>query len=130
MSTLSGTYKDANKDHGTVGTRETIPTVITRYRDGDHFIVPHSDKPTSTLITLVKIGNVGERFTVVGEVGKEQGTRYYHAVPVDPDQPRDQPRFSLVFRPITDHPKGAKSGEHLAVVDEAKATRVRPGGDK
>jgi len=60
---------------------------------------------------------------------KVQGTRYYHAVPVDRKQPRDQPRFSLVFRPITDHPKGAKRGEHLAKVDEAKAARVRPGGD-
>ena len=60
---------------------------------------------------------------------KVQGTRYYHAVPVDRKQPRHQPRFSLVFRPITDHPKGAKCGEHLARVDETKAARVRPGGD-
>ena len=61
---------------------------------------------------------------------KVQGTRYKHAVPVDTDQPLDQPRFSLVFRPITDHPtKGAKRGEHLAKVNEAKAARVRPGGD-
>ena len=60
---------------------------------------------------------------------KVQGTRCLHAVPKDPQQPRAQPRFSIVFRPITDHPKGAKCGEHLAVVDEAKATRVRPGGD-
>ena len=55
--------------------------------------------------------------------------RYMHAVPVDPDQPIDQPRFSLVFRPITDHPKGQKRGEHLAPVDEEQAARVRPGGD-
>ena len=60
---------------------------------------------------------------------KVQGTRYLHAVPVDADQPRDQPRFSLVFRPITDHPKGAKCGEHIAEVDETKAASVRPGGD-
>ena len=60
---------------------------------------------------------------------KVQDTRYKHAVPVDADQPRDEPRFSLVFRPITDHPKGAKCGEHLAEVDTAKAARVRPGGD-
>ena len=60
---------------------------------------------------------------------KVVGTRYLHLVPVDAAQPRDQPRFSLVFRPITDHPKGDKRGEHLAKVDEAKAARVRPGGD-
>ena len=60
---------------------------------------------------------------------KVVGTRVLHAVPIDAQQPRDQPRFSLVFRPITDHPKGSKCGEHLARVDEAKAARVRPGGD-
>lgn len=60
---------------------------------------------------------------------KVVGTRYLHTVLVDPDQPRDQPRFSIVFRPITDHPKGAKRGEHLAKVDEAKAARVQSGGD-
>ena len=60
---------------------------------------------------------------------KVQGTRYKHAVPVDSDQPDDQPRFSLVFRPITDHPKNSKCGEHFAKVDEARAARVRPGGD-
>ena len=60
---------------------------------------------------------------------KVQGTRYKHAVPVDTDQPRDQPRFSIVFRPITDHPKGAKCGEHFAEVNETKAARVRPDGD-
>ena len=58
-----------------------------------------------------------------------RGTRYMHAVPVDPDQPDDQPRFSIVFRPITDHPKGDKNGEHLALVDEAQAARLQPGGD-
>ena len=58
-----------------------------------------------------------------------KGTRYKHKVPVDPHQPRDQPRFSIVFRPITDHPNRAKCGEHLANVDEFKATRVQPGGD-
>ena len=60
---------------------------------------------------------------------KVQGTRYKHAVPVDTDQPRDQPRFSIVFRPITDHPKGAKCGEHFAKVNETKAASVRPDGD-
>ena len=60
---------------------------------------------------------------------KVRGTRYLHAVPVDAHQPRDQPRFSLVFRPITNHPKRGKCGEHLAKVDEEKAARVRPGGD-
>ena len=60
---------------------------------------------------------------------KVQGTRYYHEVPVDPYQPLDQPRFSIVFRPITDHPRGSKNGEHFAMVDEVKAARVRPGGD-
>ena len=60
---------------------------------------------------------------------KVENGRYMHAVPVDPDQPIDQPRFSLVFRPITDHPKGQKRGEHLAPVDEEQAARVRPGGD-
>ena len=60
---------------------------------------------------------------------KVKGTRYGHSVPVDPHQPRDEPRFSLVFRPITDHPKRGKCGEHLAKVNEAKAARVRPGGD-
>lgn len=60
---------------------------------------------------------------------KVQNTRYKHAVPMDIDQPIDQPRFSIIFRPIIDHPKGAKCGEHLAKVNEAKAARVRPGGD-
>ena len=61
--------------------------------------------------------------------GRMQDTRYLHAVPKDPKQPKDQPRFSIVFRPITDHPKNAKCGEHLAEVDEEKAARVRPDGD-
>lgn len=60
---------------------------------------------------------------------KVQGTRYTHAVPVDADQPRDEPRFSIVFRPITDHPKGSKCGEHFARVDKVAAARVQPGGD-
>jgi hypothetical protein len=60
---------------------------------------------------------------------KVEGTRYLHQVPREPNQSLDQPRFSLVFRPITDHPTGSKCGEHLAKVDEEKAARVRPGGD-
>ena len=60
---------------------------------------------------------------------KVQGTRYLHEVPKDPRQPADQPRFSIVFRPITDHPKGQRCGEHHAAIDEAAAARVRPGGD-
>jgi len=55
--------------------------------------------------------------------------RFKHAVLKDPNQPPEQPRFSFVFRPITDHPNGSKCGEHLAAVDKGKAARVRPGGD-
>ena len=54
---------------------------------------------------------------------------YKHAVPFDPPQPADPPRFSIVFRAISDHPKGEQAGEHLALVDAEAAARVQPGGD-
>ena len=80
-------------------------------------------------ITADDNGRLVQGCTPAKGESKVQGTRYLHTVPVDVDQPREQPRFSLVFRPITDHPKGAKCGEHLAKVDEKKAVRVRPGGN-
>ena len=80
-------------------------------------------------ITADDNGRLVQGCTPAKGESKVQGTCYLHTVPVDAGQPRDQPRFSLVFRPITDHPKGAKCGEHLAKVDETKAVRVRPGGD-
>ena len=80
-------------------------------------------------ITADDNGRLVQGCTPAKGESKVQGTCYLHTVPVDAGQPRDQPRFSLVFRPITDHPKGAKCGEHLAKVDETKAVRVRPGGN-
>ena len=80
-------------------------------------------------ITADDNGRLVQGCTPAKGESKVQGTCYLHTVPVDAGQPRDQPRFSLVFRPITDHPKGKKCGEHLAKVDEAMARRVQPGGD-
>ena len=56
-----------------VGARKTNQAIITRYRDGDHFIGAHFDKPKSiapstedkaSLITVVKIGDIGRRFNL------------------------------------------------------------------
>ena len=55
--------------------------------------------------------------------------KYLHSVPPDFHQPADQPRFSIVFRAITDHPDGKRTGEHFADLNPAAAARVQPGGD-
>ena len=56
-----------------VGAREANQAIITRYRDGDHFIGKHFDKAKSiapsaagraSLITVIKIGEVGRRFNL------------------------------------------------------------------
>ena len=82
-----------------------------------------------TYISAEDNGRLEQGSKPVKGVSKVVGTRYKHCVNVDPDQPPDQPRFPIVFRAITDHPKGQKCGEHLARVNETKAARVRPGGD-
>jgi len=60
--------------------------------------------------------------------GKKVGN-YSHAVPPDFSQPKDEPRFSIVFRAITEHPTGNQAAEHFAQVDRTAAARLRPGGD-
>ena len=56
-----------------MGAQKANQAIITRYRDGDHFIGPHFDKPSTiaeskedqaSLITVIKIGDVGRRFTI------------------------------------------------------------------
>ena len=56
-----------------VGAREANQAIITRYRDGDHFIGKHFDKAKSiapseagraSLITVIKIGEIGRRFNL------------------------------------------------------------------
>lgn len=56
-----------------VNAQKANQAIITRYRDGDHFIGAHFDKPKSiapsndkaaSLITVIKIGEVGRRFNL------------------------------------------------------------------
>lgn len=56
-----------------VGAQKANQAIITRYRDGDHFIGAHFDKPKSiapsapdaaSLITVIKIGPTGRRFNL------------------------------------------------------------------
>ena len=59
----------------------------------------------------------------------EDNKTYKHGVKADPEQPLDQPRFTLVGRSKSDHPTGDLAGEHFAAIDPAAQARVRPGGD-
>eukprot|EP00966_Prymnesium_polylepis_P324830 7380836-Prymnesium_polylepis.1 len=64
-----------------------------------------------------------------GHGPKNEDARYKHAVPIDPHQPRDQPRFSIVARAIVPRSDGRDTDEHFRPVDDAAAARVQPGGD-
>jgi len=54
---------------------------------------------------------------------------YKHGVRAEPEQPLNEPRFSIVARVKTRHPGGRMQGEHFAPVDPVAAARVLPGGD-
>ena len=54
---------------------------------------------------------------------------FKHMVRIDETQPLDEPRFSVVGRSKSEHPHGAKAGEHFMHFDSQAAARVRQGGD-
>ena len=65
----------------------------------------------------------------LGFISAADNRVYKHGVRAEPNQPVEEPRFSIVGRVKTKHPKGHQQGEHFAPIDPAAVARVRPGGD-
>lgn len=113
--------------------------IITRYRDGDHGIGAHFDKPTSiaekSLITVIKLGDVGRPFrlewldgTLVFEEVLPPGTGVVmtlesnlltkHSVPVCETSGNSG---SIVARTIVDKVSWEETSKRIAKAEEAAA---------
>jgi hypothetical protein len=64
-----------------------------------------------------------------GHGPRNEDARYFHAVPIDVNQPLEQPRFSIVARAIVPRSDGKDTSEHFRPVNPEAAARVQPGGD-
>jgi hypothetical protein len=135
-----------NAEYGLTGTdRLNSCLVICNDDPSVHEAPPHRDKhrtsrffdislgyPLSIVFSDGEGGEVArqelEPFSLLA-VSAADNHQYKHAVPPNTAQPVNSPRFSIVFRAITEHPAGHAQGEHFAQVDQAAAARVSPGGD-
>ena len=143
---LSEIAERLNAQFGLTGNDRLNSVLIICNDKGDEHEAPaHSDKHRSSRFFDISLGYAREmqlqdeskcvlarQRLASGSllaISAEDNMQYKHAVPFDRTQPADQPRFSIVFRAITDHPKGEQAGEHLALVDAEAAARVQPGGD-
>lgn len=132
-----------------VGAQKSNQAIITRYRDGDHFIGKHFDKPKSiapstddagSLITVIKIGRTGRRFDLFdsdenliwSDIVKpgdavimtlEANLQTKHAVPVCAGEVGDS--GSIVLRSIRNIVPHRVAQGKIAASAKAKETRKR-----
>eukprot|EP00966_Prymnesium_polylepis_P094799 2195130-Prymnesium_polylepis.1 len=98
----------------------------------------HPGKISNEIIPSKKSGFAEKNYIVAAQclasaslayISKPDNEAYKHMVSVEPKQPPDQPRFSVVARSKSKRLDGRRQSEHFARIDPVAAARVRPGGN-